>query len=80
MSLVAAGVLGVVVGYGLALIRDAVRTRDCAHDCATLRWMLRQRAEQDLTIGALFRETEKLARQLVLQAKVDATRNGLTPT
>jgi len=79
MSLVAAGVLGVVVGYGLALLREFFRIRECEEDCAVLRQMRREQHDQDRVVGALYHQTEKLARLLVLQAKVDATRNGVAP-
>jgi len=68
-------ILGVVLGYGLALLRDWWRRDEsCAASCAIVREHLRTRIHQDMQLAQLFAATERLARQLVLQAACDKTR------
>lgn len=78
MTALVAGILGIVVGYGLAQIRELLRVRDCETDCVAMRILLRQRIEQDKLIGSLFAETETLARRIVLQERLAETRQGVT--
>lgn len=73
--MIVAAIVGVVVGYGLALVRERSRLRECERDCAALREYRRQRIHQDLTILMLYRDNDKLARQVVLQARCDDTRS-----
>lgn len=73
MTLIAA-MLGLVVGYGLALLRDFFRVRSCERDCAALRTLLRQRDESDIRFAELLVTTDRMARRLVLQERLDARR------
>lgn len=75
MSLVAAGILGIVVGYGLALWREQHRVRNCERDCSALREYCRRLLRSDQQVTMLFLQNERLARQLVLQAACDKTRS-----
>jgi len=68
-------ILGVVLGYGLAVWREWWRRDEsCAASCAIVREHLRTRIHQDMQLAQLFAATERLARQLVLQAACDKTR------
>lgn len=73
-------IVGLVLGYGLSSLLEYWRVKDCERECAALQRLYRQRTEQDLQIAALFATAERMARQIVLQDKVDATRNSATRT
>jgi len=74
MSLVAAGVIGIVVGYGLCLWRESRRVRDCERDCHALREHIKTRLHQDLTIYHLYAANERLARMIALRNACEKTR------
>jgi len=72
--MIVAAIVGIVVGYGLALWRESRRTRLCERDCATLRQMRQQQVVQDLTLVELFQANGRLAEMLTLQNACDRTR------
>ena len=72
--MIVAAVVGVVVGYGLALWRESRRVRICEKDCHALREYRRARLQQDVTISHLFQTNDRLARMIVLQDACERTR------
>jgi hypothetical protein len=67
------GLMGMGVGLAIGLRVSRPRPDECPYECPTVRRYRLIREESDAVIGSLFAETERLARQLVLQSRCDET-------